>query len=173
MSDKVIEIRSNITSSVIRFEALEEERKKREEEERKERWAREEAERKRMREEWAAKHPNMEKYTYCSAYNFETFNYEYGGYCKIHFYEWSNIDSEPIFFKYYPYLYKFLDDCGIILNVNDNSLIRASSTCFITCAPGTKNLIVDTNYDSFREKFEEAKKAAQLVEILAAVPDVA
>ena len=173
MSDKVIEIRSNITSSVIRFEALEEERKKREEEERKERWAREEAERKRMREEWAAKHPNMEKYTYCSAYNFETFNYEYGGYCKIHFYEWSNIDSEPIFFKYYPYLYKFLDDCGIILNVNDNTLIRAASTCFITCAPGTKNLIVDTNYDSFREKFEEAKKAAQLVEILAAVPDVA
>lgn len=172
MSDKVIEIRSNITSSVIRFEALEEERKKREEEERKERWAREEAERKRMREEWAAKHPNMEKYTYCSAYNFETFNYEYGGYCKIHFYEWSNIDSEPIFFKYYPYLYKFLDDCGIILNANDNSLIRAASTCFITCAPGTKNLIVDTNYDSFREKFEEAKKAAQLVEILAAVPDV-
>ena len=173
MSDKVIEIRSNITSSVIRFEALEEERKKREEEERKERWAREEAERKRMREEWAAKHPNMEKYTYCSAYNFETFNYEYGGYCKIHFYEWSNIDSEPIFFKYYPYLYKFLDDCGIILNVNDNTLIRAASTCFITCAPGTKNLIVDTNYDSFREKFEEAKKAAQLVDILAAVPDVA
>ena len=71
MSDKVIEIRSNITSSVIRFEALEEERKKREEEERKERWAREEEERKRIREEWQTKHPNMEKYTYCSAYNFE------------------------------------------------------------------------------------------------------
>ena len=173
MSDKVIEIRSNITSSVIRFEALEEERKKREEEERKERWAREEAERKRIREEWQAKHPNLEKYTYCSAYNFETFNYEYGGYCKIHFYEWSNINSEPIIFHHYPYLYKFLDDCGIILNINDNTLIRAASTCFITCAPGTKNLIVDTNYDSFREKFEEAKKAAQLVEILAAVPDVA
>lgn len=172
MSDKVIEIRSNITSSVIRFEALEEERKKREEEERKERWAREEEERKRIREEWQAKHPNMEKYTYCSAYNFETFNYEYGGYCKIHFYEWSNIDSEPIIFRHYPYLYKFLDDCGIILNINDNTLIRAASNCFITCVPGKKDLIVDTNYDNFREKFEEAKKAAQLVEILSAVPDV-
>ena len=172
MSDNIIEIRSNITSSIIRFEALEEERKKREEEERKAKWEREEAERKRIREEWQAKHPNMEKYTYCSQYNFDTFNYEYGGYCKIHFYEWSNINSEPIVFKYYPYLYKFLDDCGIILNVNDNTMIRASSTCFITCVPGKKDLIVDTNYDNFREKFEEAKKAAQLVEILSAVPDV-
>jgi hypothetical protein len=52
-------------------------------------------------------------------------------------------------------------------------MIRASSTCFITCVPGKKDLIVDTNYDSFREKFKEAKKAEQLVEILAAVPDVA
>jgi hypothetical protein len=172
MSDNVIEIRNNITSSIIRFEALEEERRKREEEERKARWAREEEERKRIREEWQTKHPNMEKYTYCSAYNFETFNYEYGGYCKIHFYEWSNINSEPIIFNHYPYLYKFLDDCGIILNLNDNTLIRAASMCFITCVPGKKDLIVDTNYDSFREKFEEAKKATQLVEILSAVPDV-
>jgi hypothetical protein len=169
MSDKVIEIRSNITSSVIRFEALEEERKKREEEERKERWAREEAERKRIREEWAAKHPNMEKYTYCSAYNFETFNYEYGGYCKIHFYEWSDINSCPLKFNKYGWFYKFLDESGLWIQGDVNVRMKSFPHTFITCKPGSKDLIVCNSYEELKREFHLAENTAK---VLAVVPEI-
>lgn len=169
MKNKVIEIRSNITESVIKFEVAEAERKEREEKERKERWEKESKEREEKAAKWKAGHPNMEKYTYCSAYNFETFNYEYGGQCKLYFYEWSDICREPLVFNYYPYLYRFLDECGILLSADDNTKLRSCNTMFVVCKPNSKDLIVARSYNELSEQYEETKK---LNEILATVPDV-
>ena len=111
----------------------------------------------------------MEKYTYCSAYNYDTFNYEYGGMCKLYFYEWSDICREPLVFNYYPYLYRFLDECGILLNADDNAKVRSCNTMYVVCKHNSKDLIIARSYNELREQYEASKK---LEEILAPVPDV-
>ena len=164
----MIEIRSNITSSFAEIERKRVEREEREKAERDAKWEEERKERERKAEEWKQKHPNMHKYTYASHYNYENFNYEYGSYCKIHFYEWSNVDNAPIIFDRYPKLYNFLDECGLFIKEIDNDKIKPIASCYISCKPGSKELIVCTTYDELRRKMHEAQT---LVNVLAPVPE--
>lgn len=167
--ENIIEIRSNITESVCRFVEAEALRLKREEEERKARWEREQKLREEETNKWKEEHPNLEKYTYCSYYCRNTFNYEYGGSCKIHFYEWSNINSEPIVFNYYPYFYRFLDECKILLSYDENCELKSVNSVFVTCKPGCKELIIGKTYDELRDKYNNI---LSLSNVLSSVPEV-
>ena len=169
MDNNVIEIRGNINSYLNELQRIAAEREEREKKEREEKWKRDEEERKRKAAEFESEHPNMSKYTYASHYNYATFNFDYGGYCKIHFYEWSDVYSEPRIFERYCRLYDFLDKCGIILNRDDDDRIKPLASCYITCKPGSKDLFVCTTYNELKEKVEESKKLAT---ILSSVPDV-
>ena len=169
MSEKIIEIRSNINTAIVEIERLRIEREAREKAEREAKWEREAAERKRLTEEWQNTHRNLFKYTYASYYNKDNFNYDYGAYCKIHFYEWSNVDSEPIIFERYTRLYKFLDDCGLFIEEKDNNMIKPLASCYISCKPGTKDLIVCSTYGELKSKMDEAKTLAN---VLASVPEI-
>jgi hypothetical protein len=169
MSIKEFEIRSNINSSFAVIERLTKEREEREKAEREEKWKRDQEERERAAKEWQETHPNIFKYTYASYYNRENFNYDYGAYCKIHFYEWSNVESQPIVFERYTRLYKFLDDCGLFIKEDDNNKIKPIASCYIACKPGSKDLIVCTTYDELKKKVEEARTLAN---VIASVPDV-
>ena len=169
MTESIIEIRSNINSSFVEIERLTKEREEREKAERDAKWKREEEERKKKLEDWKLEHPNMDKYTYASYYNYSTFNFDFGTYCNINFYEWSDITREPIKFKHYPELYDFLDKCGLLLSNDDNNMIKPLASCHISCKPGSKDLFVCTTYGELQRKMHEAENLAN---ILAPVPEV-
>lgn len=166
---KTIEIRSNINSAFSEIERLRLIREEREKKEREEKWEREAAERKRLTDEWQNTHPNLFKYTYASYYSKDTFNYDYGAFCRIHFYEWSNVDSQPIVFERYTRLYQFLDNCGLFIEQKDNEMIKPLASCFISCKPNSKELIVCATYDELKRKMHEAKMLASILE---PVPDI-
>lgn len=167
--DREIKIRSNINSSFIEIERLRIEREEREKAEREARWQKEREERERLENEWKETHKNLFKYTYCSYYCKDTFNYQYGGYCKIHFYEWSDVNKEPIVFNHYPELYRFLDECDLWIDEEQNNMIKPIASCYISCKPGSKELIVATTYDGLCQKMSEAKT---LADVLSTVPEV-
>lgn len=169
MIENIFEIRSNINSSFVEIERLTREREEREKAERDAKWKREQEEREKLVSEWQAAHPNMNKYTYASYYNYSTFNFEFGTFCKIHFYEWSDITREPIMFKYYPQLYDFLDKCGLLLSNDDNNMIKPLASCYISCKPNSKDLLVCTTYEELKRKMHEAENLAN---VLAPVPEV-
>ena len=169
MTESIIEIRSNINSSFVEIERLTKEREEREKAERDAKWKREQEEREKKVEDWKLEHPNMNKYTYASYYNYDTFNFEFGAYCNIHFYEWSDITREPIKFKHYPELYDFLDKCGLFITEADNTMIKPIASCYISCKPNSKELIVCTTYNELQRKMHEVENLAK---ILAPVPEV-
>ena len=152
MKRDIFEIRGTITPTI---ERLEREAKEREE--------REKAEREAKEAKWKEEHPILDKYTYISAWNFDTYSWP-GDYCNIRFYEWSNIDSEPRFFPYSIEFYRFLDECKLNLTPEQNTKIKANPGCHITCVPGTHDLVIGISYDSLKSQFNTAK-------VLAAVPD--
>ena len=107
MKRDIFIIRGNITPMIARLEQLTKEREEREKAEREERWKREREERERKAQEWKILHPILDKFTYISAYNYDTYSWP-GDYVNIRFYEWSNIESEPKFFSHSIAFYRFL-----------------------------------------------------------------
>lgn len=146
-----MEIRSNIVDGFIahckRIEIDEE----REKQERAKRYEIERRERMERYEVWKKSHPNCSSYSYCSEYNFETLSDYCGGYCKIYFYEWSDINREPLLFDYYAKFYKFLDASELFINAEQNSKIKALNTCYITCKPNSKEIVICSTYDGLSQ----------------------
>jgi len=155
MKRDIFVIRGNITPAVERLEQIAKEREEREKAEREERYKREREERERKAEEWKKAHPILDKFTYISAYNYDTYSWP-GDYINVRFYEWSNIESEPRFFAHSIAFYKFLDECNINLTIEQNNKIKANCGCHITCIPGTHDLVVGTSYDSLKSSFNLA-----------------
>ena len=169
MDKEILEIRSNINTTFFEMERLRIEREEREKKERDEKWNREQAERTKLVTAWNESHPNLFKHTYASYYNKDNFNYDYGSVCRIHFYEWSNINSQPRVFIHYPRLYEFLDNSGLLLSNEDDARIKGVTSCFIACKPNSKDLIVCITYDELKRKMHEAENLAN---VLAPVPEV-
>ena len=126
------------------------EKRKRDEEFRKQREEREQREKK-----WKEEHPNLSKYTYYTSDTY--YSPYYGGYCRINFYEWSDIHSTPKTFDYYSPFYKFLDESGLFITEQQNSIIKPLNKCFITCVPGGKELIVAKTYEELTELYNTHK----------------
>lgn len=156
MKRDIFIIRGNITPMIARLEQLTKEREEREKAEREERWKREREERERKAQEWKILHPILDKFTYISAYNYDTYSWP-GDYVNIRFYEWSNIESEPKFFSHSIAFYRFLDECKINLTVEQNNKIKANNGCHITCIPGTHDLVIGTSYESLKNCLTLAK----------------
>ena len=148
-----LEIRSNITEAL---DVIERARIAREDAERKEREAKaakEREERERLDAEWKVAHPILDKFTYISRYNYEGYSWQ-GMYYNVHFYEWSNIESEPRRIPYSVDFYKFLDECKLNLTEALNNKIKAcNGGVYITCKPGTHDLIVGDSYESLKSQY--------------------
>ena len=169
MEREFIEIRSNISPALERIDQLVREREEREKSEREAKWAREREEREKLSNEWKALHPILDKFTYMSYYNYETYSWQ-GDYYNVKFYEWSNIDSEPRHFPYSIAFYRFLDECKLNLTDALNNKIKAcKSGCFITCIPGTHDLLVADSYESLRNQYNIAVSTNRVLED---VPDI-
>lgn len=163
-----IEIRSNITPTINWLNQLELDKAEKEKQEREARWAREREERERKEAEWKAEHPILDRYTYISQWNYETYCYQ-GNSVNFYFYEWSNLNSEPISFSFDIPFYKFLDKCKIDFTDKDNEKIKTHRTCHIICKPGCNSLIIATTYDKMKEEFE---RVATVGKVIASVPTV-
>ena len=167
MKRDIFEIRGNITPTIERLEQLAKEREEREKAEREAKWAKEREEREAKEAKWKEEHPILDKYTYISAYNFETYSWP-GDYCNVRFYEWSNINSEPKFFSHSIAFYRFLDECKLNLTPEQNTKIKANPGCHITCVPGTHDLVIGISYESLKSQFNMAKVIAPVPELSSA-----
>lgn len=156
MEENIVIIRSNITPTINRLEQLAREKEEKEKAERNARWERERAERAEKEAAWKKEHPILDKFTYISHYNYETYSYP-GEYINVRFYEWSDITCEPLHFSYSIEMYKFFDKCKINLTDTDNNKIKTNRGCHITCAPGTCDLIIGKDYDDLKNKYDTIK----------------
>lgn len=163
MESDIFIIRSNITPMIHRLEQLAKEKEEKEKEEREERWKREREERELKESEWKKEHPILDKFTYISSYNFNSYSWM-GDYIKVNFYEWSDINRSPRYFPYSTEFYRFLDASKLNLTNEQNALIKSCNGCHITCAPGSHDLIVGSSYEDLKGKFN-------LTKILSTVPD--
>ncbi len=170
MIDDILEIRSNITPMITRLARLEAERLERERLEREERMERERKEREERANNWKKEHPVLDKYTYISYYNYDTYSWQ-GDYCNVHFYEWSNANVAPKKFPYTIGFFRFLDDCKIMPTQADVDKIKRTSGCHIICKPGSKELIVGETYDKMVTEFNTCK-ALEAVPTVNNVPRV-
>ena len=162
MDKSIFEIRANINHSFTRIEAIRQEREEREKAEREAKWQREREEREKRDAAWKKEHPILDKYTYISSYNYDTYSWP-GTFCNVKFYEWSDINNEPRTFAYNVEFYKFLDSCKINLTPEQHSTITSVTGCHITCLNGTHDLVVGKSYDDLKEKL-------RLANILYSVP---
>ena len=169
MKRDIFEVRSNINPSLESAMQKQKEREEREQEERHAKWEAEQAERSRLSNEWMETHKNLYKYTYASYYNKDTFDYSNGPECDIHFYEWSNINNWPLKFNRYGWFYKFLDESSLFIEQEVNTQMKSFAHVFVTCKPGSKNLIVCNSYEELKREFHLAKNTAMVV---STVPEV-
>ena len=160
-----MEILGNINDAVNKhFERVkaEEEREKRE---REEKWAKERLERERREQEWKEKNPMLEAYTCCSYYNQGTWGEWLGGPCKIYFYEWSDLNRQPLVFeKYYPF-YRFLDSSGLRIDNVLNGRIKALNEVYLCCVNNSKRIVLGSSYDMLREAKIEAEKLDRVMSV--------
>ena len=167
MKRDIIEIRNNITHTVLHLEQLEKEREEREKAEREAKYAEERRKREELEAEWKTKHAVLDKYTFISPWNYETYSW-IGDYINLRFYEWSDIYSEPRYFSHTTAFFRFLDSSGIMPTDADVNLIKQSG-CHVICKPGCSELIVKKTYCELKEEFERINSLAK---VLATVPDI-
>lgn len=159
----MIEIRSNISPMVFAHMQAEEDRKAREEAERQARLEKEKLEREEKERRFKEEHPNLAAHTYISYSTYPTYNDSYSGYCKIHFYEWSEINSKPIEFTNYASFYKFLDECGLLFTPEQNQLIRPLSECFVVCKPNSGDMVVGKTYEEMCREYRLAENLVKMM----------
>lgn len=168
MKRDIIEIRNNITNTVIRLEQIEKEKAEREKAEREAKYEEERKKREKEEAEWKVKHRVLDKYTYISPWNYNTYSW-IGDYINLRFYEWSNIHSEPKFFSHSTAFFRFLDDCGIMPAEDDVKLFKQFTGCHAVCKPGCSEIIIKRTYEEMKEEFE---RVSTLAKVLATVPDI-
>ena len=161
MRNDIFEIRGNINHTVIRLEQLTKEKEERERQEREARWAKEREVKEAV---WKKEHFILDKYTYMSQWNWETYSWV-GDYINMFFYEWSNIDSKPRHFPYSTEFYRFLDSSKLNLTDEINKLFRSKSGCHMICIPNTHNLLIAESYDELKEKFNLSKVIENVPEV--------
>ena len=173
MKKDIFVIRGNITPTIERLERERIKREAQEKAEREAKWAKEREEREKKEAEWKKEHPILDKFTYISYHNFDTYSWP-GDYCNIRFYEWSDINREPRFFSHTIGFYRFLDECKLNLTEAQNSKIKANMGCHITCIPGTHDLLIGPSYESLKSQFNMAMVLGPVPEVkgLPAAPKV-
>lgn len=168
MKRDIIEIRSNINPMIDWLAQVEHEREEHEKAEREAKWERDRKEREEREAKWKEEHPILDKYTYMSQWNYETYSYQ-GEAVNYYFYEWSNIHSEPMLFNFSIPFYRFLDKCKMDFTENDNAKLKAHRTCHIVCKPECNSLIIEPSYEAMKTAFENVKVVGK---VLATVPDI-
>jgi hypothetical protein len=168
MKKDIIEIRSNINPMIDWLAQKEKEREEREKAEREAKWERDRIEREEKERKWKEEHPILDKYTYMSQWNFETYSYQ-GESVNYYFYEWSDLNREPRYFPFSIPFYKFLDSSKIDMVDEENNRLKAFKTCYITCVPGQNRLIIEQTFDKLKESFENVKIVGR---VLATVPEI-
>ena len=168
MKRDILVVRGNINDTIVRLEQLAKEKEERERAEREARWAKEREEREAREAAWKKEHYILDKYTYMSQWNWETYSWV-GDYINLFFYEWSDINSEPRHFPHTTALYRFLDSSKLNLTDEINNRFKQTPGCHMTCVPGTHDLIIGLTYQDLKRQYEEK---TSLAKILKDVPSV-
>lgn len=163
MKRDIFEIRGNITPTIARLEQLRIEQEAREKAEREERMERERKEREAKAEAWKKEHWLLDKYTFITHYNYETYSWV-GDRCDVYFYEWSDIYREPIKFPYTISFFKFLDSSKINVTDADVNKFKATNGCHIVCKPGKNELIIGESYEIMKNRFLTEKALMEVPE---------
>ena len=168
MKRDILVVRGNINDTIVRLEQLAKEKEERERVEREARWAKEREEREAKEAAWKKEHFILDKYTYMSQWNWETYSWV-GDYINLFFYEWSDINSEPRHFPHTTAFYRFLDSSKLNLTDEINEKFKHVPGCHMTCVPGTHDLIIGITYQDLKRQYEEK---TSLANILKDVPSV-
>lgn len=99
---------------------------------------------------WMDSHVNLWRYTSATFFSQNPAKNGFGASapCDISFYEWGDVGRIPRRFDCYLDLYKFLDECGIVVDYPLNTEMRRHDNgCFyLTCRKNSKELIGTDSY---------------------------
>jgi len=152
MNRDIFEVRGNINPTMERMERLRIEREEREKTEREARYERERKEREERSAAWKKEHWILDKYTFISEYNYNSYCFQ-GDKCDIKFYEWSDINREPLKFPNIIPFFRFLDSSKIFITDGDVNKFKTHIGCHIVCKPNSNHVIVGDNYEDMKNKF--------------------
>ena len=68
----------------------------------------------------------------------------------IFFYEWSDVTRQPIRYFSVPLFEKFLTESNLALEPWQKDVLLCLQQAFITCKPGTRELLVRSTYDGLK-----------------------
>lgn len=77
---------------------------------------------------------------------------------KIAFYEWSNLNSQPLGFLNVDEFKKFCNDCHITITSNNNLHLNSFNTVYATCKKGKSELILSGSYKGLKKNFSKHSK---------------
>ncbi len=101
------------------------------------------------------KRKETEKHSY--SYNYSTPSYSSksaaynaalaNGTFRVYFYEWSDINREPLVFSTFVEFSNFLKKCDIPILYWEENLILSLTQSYITCKKNTKQLVIRNRYN--------------------------
>ncbi len=77
---------------------------------------------------------------------------------KILFYEWSDINRQPIEFDNVTDFYQFCENSNIHITGNNKYYIRQYSTIYAICAKGKSEIVLSGDYKNLRKNFSKHNK---------------
>ncbi len=102
------------------------------------------------RKEEESKRPVNYHYGRSQEYYNEAFRDKQTFHGVIFFYEWSDITRDPIRYFSIPLFEKFLAESELVLEAWQRDVILNLQQVFITCRPGTRELVVRSTYDGLK-----------------------
>ena len=102
------------------------------------------------RKEEESRRPVNYHYGRSQQYYNETFQGTETFHGVIFFYEWSDVTRQPIRYFSIPLFEKFLTESNLALEPWQKDVLLCLQQAFITCKPGTKELLVRSTYDSLK-----------------------
>ena len=77
---------------------------------------------------------------------------------KILFYEWSDINRQPIEFNNVTDFYQFCENSNIHITGNNKYYIRQYDTIYAICAKGKSEIVLSGDYKNLRKLFQESPR---------------
>ena len=77
---------------------------------------------------------------------------------KVHFYEWSDLNRQPIVFNHTEDFEKFCHKSNIIISSNNDFYLTNNRESFITCVSGKPELIISGSLKGLKKNFNKRNK---------------
>lgn len=76
---------------------------------------------------------------------------------SVVFYEWSDVNSQPIIFQHVNDFLYFCDDCNIKVSLKNYNFINNHDKTFAVCKNGVNELVLSGDYHNLRKNFSKHK----------------